>query len=164
MGITALTGFGVGGLVITVATVCVIASPGHMIATTVAMTLAARIFGGTIGYAIYSNVFSTKLTTNLPMLVGRYAVKAGLPSASVADFLTAYLATPPDTSALALIPGVSSQVLAGAALGIRWAFAESLKWVFVASLPFGLLAFVASLCLPSMEKYMTDNVVAHLHA
>src|SRR5271170_7226402 len=101
VGFAAVAGLGVGGLVNTIATVCVIASPSHMIATTVALTLAARIFGGTIGYTIYSNIFTTKLTTNLSTLVSRYAVEAGLPPASVAEFLTAFLATSPDTSALA---------------------------------------------------------------
>lgn len=164
VGFAAVAGFGVGGLVATIPTVCVIASPSNMIATTAALTLAVRLFGGTIGYTIYSNIFNNKLTVNLPTLVSRYAVEAGLPSTSVADFLTAFLATPAETSALASIPGVSSQVLAAAALGERWAFAESLKWVFVASLPFGALAMLASLCLGDVEKYMSNQVVAHLLA
>ena len=96
------------------------------------------------------------------MLVSQYAVEAGLPLASVPDFLTAFLATPPDSSALASIPGVSSQVLDAAGLGVRWAFAKSLRWVFVASMPFGAAAMVAALGLGNIEKYMSDRVVAHL--
>lgn len=127
-----------------------------------ALTLAVRIFGGTIGYAIYSNIFTTKLTTNLPAMVGQYAVEAGLPESSLVDFLTAFLATPPDP-ALASIEGVTQEVIAAAAYGAQWAFSESLKWVFIASIPFGVLAIIASLFLRNIDQYMSNRVVANLH-
>lgn len=157
-----LAGLGCGGIVVPVATVCVIASPDDLIATTIALTLAVRIFGGTIGYSVYSNIFSNKLTSNLPTLVGQYAVEAGLPEASLVDFITAFLATPPDPS-LATIPGVTPEVIASAALGAQWAFSESLKYVFIASIPFGVLATVSALFLRDLNKYMTNRVIAHLH-
>lgn len=158
----ALAGLGCGGLVVPIATVCVIASPDHLIATTVALTLAFRVLGSTIGYAIYSNIFTNKLTTKLPALVAQYAAEAGLPDSSLTEFVTGFLATPPDPS-LADIPGVTTEVLAAAALGTQWAFADSLKFVFIASIPFGVLAVVLSFFVRNLHTYMTDRVVAHLH-
>lgn len=157
----ALAGLGVGGIVVPVATVCVVASPDHLIATTVALTLAVRILGGTIGSSIYYNIFTSKLTAKLPALVAAYALEAGLPESSLVAFVTGFLATPPDPS-IATLPGVTAEVIAAATLGTRWAFADSLKFVFIASIPFGVLATVCSLFLRGLDKYMSNRVVAHL--
>ncbi|KAJ9603123.1 hypothetical protein H2200_012418 [Cladophialophora chaetospira] len=159
----ALAGLGCGGLIVPVATVCVIASPDHLIATTVALTLAFRVLGSTIGYAIYSNILTNKLTAKLPALVAHHAIEAGLPKESLTEFIMKFLATPPDSS-VGAIPGVTSNVIAAAALGARWAYAESLKFVFFASIPFGVVAIVLSLFVRNLHKYMTDRVVAHLHS
>jgi hypothetical protein len=157
-----LAGLGCGGLVVPIATVCVIASPDHLIATTVALTLAFRVLGSTIGYAIYSNIFTNKLTTKLPILVAQYASQAGLPETSLMEFVTGFLAIPPDPS-IANIPGVTTEVIAAAALGTQWAYAESLRFVFIASIPFGVLAVVSSLFVRDIHEFMTNRVVAHLH-
>lgn len=154
-----MTGFGVGGVLVPAATVAIMVTPDTSIATCVALSLAIRTVGGSIGYAIYYNVFINKLTKNLPLFVGQWAVEAGLPLESAEAFVGAYLTMP---EALAEVPGVTAEVLEAAVIGTRWAFSESLKFVWLASIPFGVCTIIACFFLGNTKKYMTNRVAANL--
>jgi hypothetical protein len=154
-----MTGFGVGGVLVPAATVAVMVTPDFAIATCVALSLAIRTVGGSIGYAIYFNVFINKLTPKLPAYIGEYAVAAGLPVESAEAFVGALLTAP---ESVAQVPGVTPEVLQAAAMGSRWAYAESMKWVWISTIPFGVLAIVACCFLPPTTKYMTGRVAAKL--
>lgn len=114
--LSTMTGLGVGGVLVPAATVAVMVTPDTSIATCVALSLAIRTVGGSIGYAIYYNVFINKLTPQLPTLVGEWAVKAGLPLTSAEAFVGAYLTGAEEM--LAQIPGVTPAVIEGAAIGM----------------------------------------------
>lgn len=79
------------------------------------------------GYSIYYSIFNKKLTKTLPVLVGEYAVKAGLPLASAELFVGTYLTAPTNVTA---VPGVNEAVLAAALKGSQWAYAEALHLVW----------------------------------
>ena len=119
--------FGLGGVLVPAATVAMIAAPDALITTCAAISLSVRAVGGAIGYSIYFNIFSGKLKQKLPLLVGEYAVKAGLPLASAELFVGTYLLTP---TKIESVPGVTAEVLAGALKGSQWAYAESLHYVW----------------------------------
>lgn len=68
------------------------------------------------------------MKARLPIYIGTYAVKAGLPITEAVAFVTTYL-TAPDK--LAEIPGLTPDILAGAAKGSQWAYAESLQYVWL---------------------------------
>lgn len=157
--LTTMTGFGVGGVLVPAATVAVMVTPDFAIATCVALSLAIRTVGGSIGYAIYFNVFVNKLTPKLPAYIGEYAVKAGLPLTSAEAFVGTLLTAP---EKIMEIPGVTPEILQAAALGSRWAYADSLRWVWIATIPFGVVAIVACCFLPPTTKYMTGRVAAKL--
>ena len=86
-----------------------------------------RAVGGAIGYSIYYNIFRTKINAKLPLLVGEYAVGAGLPLAQAKTFVETYFYAPDD---LVNVPGVTPAVLDGALTGSQWAYAESLHYVW----------------------------------
>jgi hypothetical protein len=65
-----LAGFGVGGVLIPAATIAVTLCPGDLIATCVALSLSIRVIGGSIGYAIYYNIFVNNITSKLPAYIG----------------------------------------------------------------------------------------------
>lgn len=48
-----MAGFGVGGVLVPAATIAITVTPDTTIATCVALSLAIRTIGGSIGYAIY---------------------------------------------------------------------------------------------------------------
>jgi len=125
----------------------------------VALSLTIRAVGGSIGYAIYYNVFINKLTPKLPVYIGEYAVAAGLPLTSAKAFVGAYLLAPAN---LTEVPGVNEQILQAAAVGSRWAYADSLKYVWLSSISFGCCAIIACLFIGNIGKYMTSRVAARI--
>jgi len=125
-----MAGFGVGGVLVPAATVAMLVCPDALITTAAALSLSIRTVGGSIGYSIYYNIFAGKLTANLPKYTAMYAVQAGLPLESVEAFVGLFL-TEPEKLAEAGIPGVTPQVIESATIGTRWAYSESLKYVWV---------------------------------
>jgi hypothetical protein len=156
-----LAGFGVGALVACAITTSVIATPDNLISTCVALCLSIRTVGGAIGTAINSNVFGTKLTKRLPQDIARYVVNAGLPESSVQMFVELFL-TAPNNITQATVPGVNAGVLLAAAHGSRGAYASSLKYVWYAMLPFGMLSCLACLALGNVGRFMTNRIAARI--
>jgi hypothetical protein len=122
-----VSGFGMGGLIVPSATVAMIATPDALITTAAALSLSVRAVGGSIGYSIYYSIFANKLKAKLPLYVAEYAIKAGFPIANIEAFVGVFFLAPDQ---IAKVPGVTPLVLAGAAKGVQWAYAESLKYVW----------------------------------
>ncbi|KIW98275.1 uncharacterized protein Z519_01859 [Cladophialophora bantiana CBS 173.52] len=154
-----IASFGVGGILVPAATVALIVVPDSLLATTAALSLSIRTVGGSIGFTIYYNIFVNKLNKQLPENIAKYAIKAGLPESDATEFVTTFLTAPAN---ITQVPGYSPQSLAGAQLGTRWAYAESLKWVWVTSIPFGVLAIITCFFIPSIKKYQTNRVAVAL--
>ncbi|KAH0829233.1 putative major facilitator superfamily transporter [Fonsecaea pedrosoi] len=154
-----IASFGVGGILVPAATVALIVVPDSLLATTAALSLSIRTVGGSIGFTIYYNIFVNKLNTQLPKQIAKYAIKAGLPAADATEFVTMFLAAPANITQAV---GYTPQALAGATLGERWAYAESLKWVWVTSIPFGVLAIITCFFIPNIKKYQTNRVAVAL--
>ena len=160
-----VAGFGIGGVVALAVTTAVIGSPDDLIATCVALSLSIRTVGGSVGTAIYSNIFSTKLTHNLPTYVATYAVAAGLPPSSATVFVEQFLVAPQNLTTpagAAAVPGLTQAVLQGATIGARWAYAESLKYVWYTALPFGILACVACVLIGQPSSLLTNRIAANI--
>lgn len=134
-------------------------SPDAFIATTTALSLAIRVIGGSIGYSIYFNVFSNKLTTALPAQVAEFALGAGLPASSATEFVTIFLTAPANITSVA---GVTPAIIAAASKGSQWAFSEALRMVWLVTIPFGVAAIVACCFLGNTGKFMTNRVAAHI--
>ena len=154
-----LASFGVGGVLVPAATVAMIVCPDALITTAAALSLSIRTVGGSIGYSVYYNIFATKLTQKLPIKVAEYAIKAGLPLSSAEAFVGIFLTTP---ERAASVPGVTPAVLVGAAKGMQWAYAESLKYVWFTSIAFGSIAIICTVLLPSTKKYQTNRVAVQI--
>lgn len=58
--ILVVAGFGIGGILVPASIITTIVCPDDLIATISALTLAIRVIGGSIGYAVYYNVFLNK--------------------------------------------------------------------------------------------------------
>lgn len=154
-----LASFGVGGVLVPAATVAMIVCPDALITTAAAMSLSIRTVGGSIGYSIYYNVFATKLTANLPRYTAMYALQAGLPPSSAEAFVGAFLTAPESVGEM---EGVTPAVIMAATKGVRWAYSESLKYVWFTSIAFGSLAVVCTILLPSTKKYQTNRVAVQM--
>lgn len=141
------------------ATIALTVTPDAFIATTVALSVSMRVIGGSIGYSIYYNLFANKLNSKLPLLVGQAAVEAGLPLTSAEQFTVAFLTSPDSVS---LVPGVTSAVIQAAEMGSRWAYSESLSYVWYVSIPFGVMSIIACLFLGNIRPYLTHRIAVEL--
>lgn len=154
-----IAGFGVGGVLVPSATVALICVPDAYLATTAALSLSIRTLGGSIGYTIYYNIFVNKLSKNLPELVGKYAMEAGLSATDATGFITTFLTAPGNITSA---PGFTPAIAMAATTGSRWAYSESLKYVWYTSIPFGCLAIISCIFLPSIRSYQTNRVAVQL--
>jgi len=160
VGLSTVAGLGVGGVLIPIATVAMSACPDAYIATVVALINALRFLGGSIGYSIYYSIFTSKIKVKLPAYVAEYAIKAGLPVESAMAFVGALLTDP---TKVALVPGVTPQIIAAGSLGVQWAYAESMKYIWYSSLPFGVLCIIGCLVMENNSRFITNRVAATLH-
>ena len=68
-------------------------------------------------------------------------------------FVGTFLTAP---NGITTIPGVTPDIFQAATIGARWAYAESVKYVWLTSVAFGVCAIVACLFLGNVSKYMTN--------
>jgi hypothetical protein len=155
----ALASFGVGGVVIPAATIAVEVTPDSSITTCVALALSIRSIGGSIGYTIFYNIFINKLTPRLPAYVAQYAFQAGLPVEDIPLFVETFLKTPRNITSF---PGITQGIIQAATVGSRWAYAESLKYIWCSSIAFGVCAIIACVFLGNVSKYMTNRIAGQV--
>jgi hypothetical protein len=134
-------------------------TPDAFIATTAALSVSVRVLGCSIGYSMYYNVFANKLNAKLPLLIGESAVAAGLPLTLAEEFVIAYLTAPKSVS---LVPGVTPAVINAAEIGSRWAYSDSLVYVWYMSIAFGVLSIIACLFLGNIRPYLTHRIAVEL--
>lgn len=158
-----LDSFGIGGIIVPSLTLALYACPDAYIGTTAALSLTTRFLGGSIGTAIFYNIFNTQFTDQLKTSVAQALVTAGLPAASVPAFLAAITSPVDPAGAAAQVPGANQQILEAGALAIRWAFANALKWVWVATIPFGVICMICCAFLPNIRRFMTNRVAVDIH-
>jgi hypothetical protein len=159
IGIGSMAALGVGMVTSPASTIAITVAPDSTIATCVALILCIRATGGSIGYAIYYNVFVEKLTPVLPRYVAEYAVKAGLPVAEAETFTAIFLTSPQN---ITQIPGITPAIIEAATIGSRWAYADALKYVWYISLVFGVCSIVACCFIGNMNRYMTNRIAAKI--
>ena len=149
--------FGNGGLVVPALTLALYACPDQYIGTTTALSLSSRFLGGSIGTAIYFNIFNTKARQKIPALVGAAAVKAGLNKKQATEMGKA-MASPNALVVAPKLPFATKKILAACFLARQYAYADSLKYVWYTTIPFGVIGVLCTLALPNIKKYMTNKV------
>jgi hypothetical protein len=139
-----------------------------------------RSFISTIAATVYTVVLSHRETTTLSTIVPARLMAAGLPSNSVADYMTA-IAEGGTPSALAAVKGLTPRIEAAGALAYRVAYLAAYRTVFYTSIAFGIVAigitFFSSytpICTmhqqlttykaPNIDHLMTESVAATLQS
>lgn len=152
-----LDAFGIGIIIVPSLTLALYACPDAYVGTAAALSLATRFLGGSIGTAIFFNVFYTQMKTNLKQ-VAATAVQAGLPESAAETFVQA-LQAPMNPKEVALaVPGATPEIVETTRLAYRWAYANAMQNVWYATIPFGVLTIIACLWIPNIKKFMTNRV------
>ena len=158
IGMSVLGGFGVGGIIIPAAIILTIISPDKYIATIAAINLSIRFIGGSIGYAVYWNIFENKLADVLPALVSAASVAAGLPTSEISGLILNIVNQ--NKTAIAQLPPPIRLAVDEA---VKNSYAQGFRKVYLVSIAFGGAAVLASLFLGDIRKYMVDRVAVDIH-
>ena len=158
-GLLILSGLGIGGIVVPASIITTIICPDDLIATVSALTLSIRVIGGSVGYCAYYNVFVSKFVKNAITYIGGTMYSIGITDKTLiteAIELTGVSLI----QELKNIPGIAGNetayemvVLAG-----QIAYAQSYRWVYLASIAAGSVSIIAACFLGDINKYMDDHV------
>ncbi|WPG97594.1 MFS general substrate transporter [Acrodontium crateriforme] len=164
-GLLVLAGLGIGGIVVPASIITTIICPDDLIATIAALTLAIRVIGGSIGYAIYYNVFYEKFVHTAQLYIGNNMIT------KLDIFDTATIKAAIELTGASLLneigelPGVKG-VPGAQEMIVEWgqiAFAEAYKYVYYISIAFGVVSIICSCFLGDISKYMDDHVAVVMH-
>lgn len=153
--------FGNGGLVVPALTLAFYAAPDEFVGTVGALSLAVRFLGGSIGTAIYFNVFNTRFSDYLPSYVAEAAVQQGANMETAKALVMAYASQVP--GAAAQVPGATMAMVDATQYASQWAYADALKYVWYTTIPFGVISCVCCAFLPNIKKFMTSKVAVDIH-
>ncbi|KAH8736418.1 fungal trichothecene efflux pump-domain-containing protein [Ilyonectria robusta] len=118
-----------------------------------------RFFISSISATVYTVILSNRLTDEIARQVPKAVTAAGLPSSSVADFITG-LSTGTGFDG---IPGVTDSIAAVGVRAYKEANALAYRTVFLASIAFSGVALIASFMLPNVDSLLTGKVASTLH-
>ncbi|KAF2404388.1 MFS multidrug transporter-like protein [Trichodelitschia bisporula] len=164
-GILVLAGLGIGGILVPASIITTIVCPDDLIATVSALTLAIRVVGGSIGYAIYYNVFLNKFTGFAKEKIAGTLIQGRILNATIikevieltGQSLLEKIKEIPDIHARG--PEFFDKIVVAGQL----AYAESYRYVYFVSIAFGVISIIASLFLGDITKYMDDHVAVVMH-
>lgn len=157
-GLLIVGGLGIGGIVVPASIITTIICPDDLIATISALTLAIRVIGGSVGYCAYYNVFLSKFTPNAIKYIGGTMYQLGITNASYIE--EAIVLTGGSLiENLRAIPGLADEAAYQAVVAAgQLAYAESYKYVYLASLAAGGVSIIAACFLGDINKYMDEHV------
>jgi hypothetical protein len=111
--------------------------------------------------SIYLAIYSNQLTENLSQDITNAVEAAGLPATSVPDLLIAI--SNGTTTALESVPGVNDTILRALALATKQAYAHAFKIVYLATLGFTAVGFIAAFFIQDVDEYLTNYVNKTIH-
>ncbi|KAK6837344.1 hypothetical protein RU639_001133 [Aspergillus parasiticus] len=161
----ALAGFGFGAPLILMVTGVQLSTPHHLIATATAVSVCSRSIAATVFTAIFTAAMDARLQNDIPTYITERALQAGLPSSSLEVFIQAISSQSPQE--LVGIPGITPGIIQAGYAGLKEAYADGIRVVFIIAAPFGAVACVAAFFLSDMKEamnYGVDAPVEELHA
>ena len=87
-------------------------------------------------------------------------IRAGLPRNETATFIKLFVAAVSTGDSIPQQRHVSHTILAAAVDGFHVGSAEAAQLIYYVTIAFGGAAFLLSLALPTIGKYMTDRVIS----
>lgn len=156
-GVLFIAGLGVGGVVVPASTITAIICPSDVIATVTALTIAIRIVGGAIGYAIYYNVFVSKLLPQLMQIVGGTCVKVGIEHDKIEQIIQMTGASL--VNEIKHLPFVNETQWHAIVAAGQVAYSHAYPWAYYCSIAFGGVSMLASLFLGDLNMDDTVAVV-----
>jgi hypothetical protein len=131
------------------------------IGTAIGVGACIRETVSTIAGTVYTVILANRLARTIPAEVPPKLIAAGLPSSSVAAFLSAVTVGTPE--AFSKVAGLTSAIESVGIAAYKVASSHAYQTVFYSTIAFSALAIFCSLWVPNVDDMMTDRVVATLH-
>jgi hypothetical protein len=162
-GILFVAGLGVGGIVVPASTVTTYICPSELIATITSLTIAIRIVGGAVGYAVYFNIFVNKLKAELPALLIPACIKIGITNKEEIGTIIG-MTTESLIAEIRFLPGMKDEAAYQSIVEAgQLAYANAYPGVFYASIAFGAISILASLLLEDVSEFVDDKIANPLN-
>ena len=142
LGYAVFFGLGLGTALNALVVVAQLSTPPELISITTGLMIATRSFGGTVALSIYTAIFSSTLTRDLPVKVASATIPLGIKPSYLGDLVGAI--TTGNTTVLAEIPGISPKIIEAAALAVKQSYAIGFRYVWVTAAAFSALAVIGT--------------------
>ncbi|KAF4634266.1 hypothetical protein G7Y89_g3844 [Cudoniella acicularis] len=156
-GYAVLLGWALGMTLITLVTVAQLSIPPELISVASGLIISVRSLGGTIGIAIYNAVFISA-TRKMGDNVSKAIIDAGLPTSSVAEFVTDLLSQ--NTTGLPEVPGVTPDIIGAGVNALLDTYTQGFRNVWASAAAFIALAAIASVFLFDPSKEFNNHIDA----
>jgi hypothetical protein len=157
--IVALIGFGLSGGTVASNSIIQLSVPHQYVGVAMGIVTTARNVGGSVATTIYTTILTNELAKRLGVDIATALAKAGLPLAQVPG-VTEAIATGNLTSPA--LAGVSLEILGAGAYGLKTAYSNSFKIVYLVSIAFGIIGAVCAMWTQNVGKFMTNKVDVRL--
>ncbi|KAF5556070.1 hypothetical protein FNAPI_5861 [Fusarium napiforme] len=121
----------------------------------------ARMLGGTAGTAIYTSIYQDKVTKIVPSRVAAVVLPMGLPESSLPQLLGVLLGTTPDMP-ISKVEGITPDMIGPAVLASREGQVASFRYVWLASIAFGVVSLICAAITKDLSPRLTMDVAQHL--
>lgn len=155
-----LTGIFISGTSVESAALVQLGVKHENIGVATGIMVAVRGVGGAIGQTVYLSILENRLTSNIPTMVAEPLAKAGVPLTSLEGVIEALLG---GITTSPLLATLTPTQLGVAALGIKSAYANSFRLIYLVSIAFGVVAVVSGAFTLNARKLMTNAVAVKLN-
>lgn len=157
--IVALIGVGLSGATVASNAMIQLTVPHQYVGIAMGIVTTARNVGGSVATTIYTTILKNELAKKLGVGIATALAKAGLPLAEVPG-VTEAIATGNTTSSAFI--GVSPAILEAGAYGLKIAYCDSFKVVYLVSIAFGVVGTICGMGTMNVGKFMTHKVDVRL--
>lgn len=155
---------GVGGVIIPNQIIITIICPDDLIATATALALTVRVIGGSIGFAVYYNVFKNAFTYNATNYLA-YVLIEDAHVYNITEITEIALDISSNLYAdIIKFPDITNQAQYDIILNAgRETFAMSFPILWYSAIAFGGAATLCCLFLKDIGKYMDNHIAVEIH-
>ncbi|KAI5450883.1 hypothetical protein NCC49_002624 [Naganishia albida] len=131
-------------------------APPDAIATVSALVISLRSLGGSVGLAVCTAIFSSKLAHELPAQIAPRVIKLGFNP----QYLGALIGglSSQNIPAVSQIPGITPQIIGAGVAGLKMAFINATKYIWIFGIALSGLAAVLCLFIENLSHEYTAEI------
>jgi MFS family permease len=122
-----------------------------------------RSAGGSVGITVFNTILSSTVNSRLGPHISNTALALGFPAKNLALLVPATIDNAVGVpNAFAAVPDVSAAIELAVAQAFKDVYAFAFRRVFLITIPFGVVAIIATLFIRDPSMYLTNHVAVHM--